>query len=369
MRNIAKTLLAFALCLPMIACKSTEQSSTSGATSNETESPTTIVTSDPVVSDDIEWFGTFKDVNNPVAFDYPECRTIEEGYSEVFSFDGYYIVYCVEQKQAELDGIISELSEQFAKNTTSHLTGTFDSFLVNSSEETTINGTDALELDGEVLSHYDDGTQINSVMHSYTFAKSDAICGLIGYVDMSDTYADSREENEVTIVIIMSVLAIFLIVAVTILIAHAKYLFGYSGETRETDAVIKMYHRTWKLDPDTGADYTASAPIIEFYNEFTGKTMECDMLNSRIQDPYTAETPKQKQMAVNVGEKVRIQYTSKRARLIDERFVDDADKLYDAKKYVFPVVVLIIAELILLVLLCVNIVDWESYNAIMEMYK
>lgn len=191
MRKLGKTLLALTLCLPIVGCgkDAAPESSVIGTQSDTLETTMQAEYNDTNIaaSDDIEFFGTFEDPSYPVVFDYPVCRLTEEGYSRIFARNGYVVVYCKDAGDAALTDINTQLTDQFVKNAEDYINGYFDSFSITSSEEKTVNGTDALMIDGALIGKYDDGNTISSPMHGYTFSKGGAICELLGIVNDEPT--------------------------------------------------------------------------------------------------------------------------------------------------------------------------------------
>lgn len=202
MKKILVTLLMISLLVSLAACgtndtPNTENNtpSTSESTPSQTDEPTK-ATEEAQGNSGIDLMYTFKDPSKPVAFDYPNMKSIEEGTSQVFKNSKFLIVYCRDTKQATLNNVVQELSEKFGTATRTHLEGTFDSFSVTKTENKTINQTDVLLVEGVVVSKYDDGTSIQLPMRGYTFAKGDVVCELIAVLNEESNTTNQEEMNK-----------------------------------------------------------------------------------------------------------------------------------------------------------------------------
>ncbi len=163
---------------------------------NET-SPTKPQTDDNQTNN-IDLIYTFKDPSKPVAFDYPNLKSIEEGTSQIFKNSRYVIAYCRETKEAELKDIPTELSEKFSRTISTHLIGDFNSFSIKESKEMNINNIKVLMIKGLLVAEFDDGSKVNYPMQGYTFKKSGMIVELIGFIN-EETNDTNKKEMEKTI--------------------------------------------------------------------------------------------------------------------------------------------------------------------------
>lgn len=202
MKKILVTLLVICLLASLTACGTNDTPSTgnntpstSESTPPQTEEPTK-ATENTQGNNGIDLMYTFKDPSKPVAFDYPNMKSIEEGTSQVFKNSKFLIVYCRDTKQAALNDVIGELSEKFSNATRTHLEGTFESFSVTKTENKTINQTEVLLVEGVVVAKYDDGTSIQLPMRGYTFAKGDVVCELIAVLNEESNVANQEEMNK-----------------------------------------------------------------------------------------------------------------------------------------------------------------------------
>lgn len=144
-------------------------------------------------TNNIDLIYTFKDPSKPVAFDYPNLKSIEEGTSRIFKNSRYVIAYCRDTKEAELKDIPMELSEKFSIATSTHLIGTFNSFTVKESKEMNINGIKVLMIKGLLVAEFDDGSKVNYPMQGYTFEKAGMIVELIGFINEESNDANQKE--------------------------------------------------------------------------------------------------------------------------------------------------------------------------------
>lgn len=195
MKKTFLVILALFLMVTLVACGNDKQNN-EDSVNNQTP-----ISSIPTNSDDdnqntetddktkIDLIYTFKDPINPVAFDYPNFKSIEEGTSQIFKNSKYVIAYCCDSGTADLKDIPNALSEKFGRFINTHIKGSFSSLNINKTEEIKINGTDVLLVKGTLVAVYDDGSTINLPMCGYTFAKGEKIYELIAIL--------SEESNDV----------------------------------------------------------------------------------------------------------------------------------------------------------------------------
>ncbi len=156
------------------------------------------VNNDDNKTNNIDLVYTFKDPSKPVAFDYPNLKSIEEGTSQIFKNSKYVIAYSREEKNAELKDIPMQLLEKFKYITRTHIEGTCASISVEETKEMKVNETSILEIKGHIISEYDDGTRLNLPMKGYTFKKEDTIFQLIGFIN-EEANENNQKEMEDTI--------------------------------------------------------------------------------------------------------------------------------------------------------------------------
>ena len=136
-------------------------------------------------------------------------------------------------------------------------------------------------------------------------------------------------------VLLMAIAFVALIVFGMYFLAHAGMLFGFNGQTKITDATIaKFYSHTRYED---GAKINHTAPIIAYHNKFLGKTVEKMITNTGICPPNKATPKTDPKRIVHPGDTVKVEYTTKRVRVVDPRFV--SEKTYRISRYVLPVVI------------------------------
>lgn len=136
-------------------------------------------------------------------------------------------------------------------------------------------------------------------------------------------------------VILISIAFIAVLVSGMYFLSHAGMLFGFNGQTKIADATItKFYSHTRYED---GAKINRTAPIIAYHNEFLGKTVEKMITSTGICPPNKATPKTDPKRIVYPGDTVKVEYTPKRVRVVDSRFV--SEKTYRVSRYVLPVVI------------------------------
>lgn len=214
MKKIFTFLITLLMVISMTACGGNNDTNTpdkkqSSENIESTDGNTTTEQKDDTVEkNDIELMYTFKDPGQPVAFDYPNLKSIEEGTSQVFKNSKYIIVYCRDEKKVELDAIVDTLTEKFKMATSTHLKGEFDSFAIDSSESTKLGDVDALIINGSVIQKYDDGSTIKLPIRGYVFSKGGIACEVIGSIneELNESNKANQEEMTKTIDAMMSTL-------------------------------------------------------------------------------------------------------------------------------------------------------------------
>lgn len=117
---------------------------------------------------------------------------------------------------------------------------------------------------------------------------------------------------------IMIIAFISFIIFVFYFLGHVEYIFGFKNETNVTEATLKRFVTRGS---GTTNDPISRTPVIEYYNAFLGKYVEKEMLNCGILAPKEAIFKNEKQRVANVGDKIKVEYTKKRVRVIDPKFV------------------------------------------------
>ena len=135
--------------------------------------------------------------------------------------------------------------------------------------------------------------------------------------------------------ILIAIAFVALIVFGMYFLAHAGILFGFNGETKITDATIIRFHSHTRYED--GIEVNRTAPVIEYYNEFRGQTVEEMLLNVGIYPPNKATAKTDPKRIARPGDTIKVEYTAKRVRVVDPRFV--SGKTYRISRYVLPVVI------------------------------
>lgn len=149
----------------------------------------------------IDLIYTFEDPSEPIVFDYPNLKCIEEGTSRVFKNSKYVIVYCRDNGNCELEDIPDALSEKFYYATDIHLTAPFESFQIEETALMSVSGQEVLQINGYVVVKRSGGTLVNLPMQGYTFIKDDLICELIAVLNEENNETDQLEIHQKPIVL------------------------------------------------------------------------------------------------------------------------------------------------------------------------
>ena len=152
-------------------------------------------------------------------------------------------------------------------------------------------------------------------------------------------------------VIIMCLAFIALIIFVAFFLGHVEMLFGFGKETKETQATIVGFisrgHDDY-LNPKT------AHPIVEYYNEFTGQTVKKELFNSGVLSAKDAVTKGEKSRVSSMGDTVLVQYTPKKVRVIDPRFV--SPNKFKIIRYLIPIAASIAVGFLGFILLAISII-------------
>ncbi|MGN0495588.1 MAG: hypothetical protein ACI4GW_05120 [Lachnospiraceae bacterium] len=105
---------------------------------------------------------------------------------------------------------------------------------------------------------------------------------------------------------------------------HCTYLYGFEN-SRETTAIIKEFYRDYSVSYES-----SSEPILEYYNEFTQKKVRKQLMNTKVSSSNAY-----------VGDRIRIQYTDKKVRIIEPKYI--TENTYKKQKYIIPPLICAIA--------------------------
>lgn len=152
-----------------------------------------------------------------------------------------------------------------------------------------------------------------------------------------------------SVLILCSCFILFLIFTMYFL-GHIELLFGFQKETKETSATVVGFITRGLDTPD---DPQSANPIIEYYNAFSGQTVRKEMFNSGMIAQKDAVFKKQKKAIVTVGERVTVQYTKKKVRVIDPRSV--SPNTYKLSRYIMPLVACVVVAFIGFIMLVISI--------------
>lgn len=203
MRKITGILLALCLSLGLCACGENNVSSNTSATENRTVETASAEAepSSEMKSENSELIYTFKDPGCKIAFDYPDFQVIEEATSRIFrNSSQWFIDYSRDKTPYDLEEIPEKLMEFFQYATETKITiGGAKEFDIKEKNEITINGTEVLEIKGNLISDDGDGNSSTLPMIGYTFVKDGCSAELIGVIDGEDKDGAFYAEMEKTI--------------------------------------------------------------------------------------------------------------------------------------------------------------------------
>ena len=138
-------------------------------------------------------------------------------------------------------------------------------------------------------------------------------------------------------VLITVINGLALLMFIVYMLSHLRMILAFKGEYKETDAIfmgVKGFGLGTVEDPKT------YEPILEYYNEYSGKTIRKVFLNSGMNQN-------------NVSETVKIQYTEKTERVVDERYTPK--NKYKLMHYLTPIIVTGIVQVIGFIMIVVGI--------------
>lgn len=205
MRKITGILLAICLSLGLCSCGDNNASSNPSPTDNRTVETASTETEpgSETKSEKNELIYTFKDPFYKIAFDYPDFQVIEEATSRVFrNSSQWFIDYSIADDMVyDLEEIPEKLMEYFKYATNTKITiGDAKEFDIKEKNEITINGTEVLEIKGNLLTLDDyNGATSTLPMIGYTFVKDGCSAELIGVIDGEDKDGAFYAEMEKTI--------------------------------------------------------------------------------------------------------------------------------------------------------------------------
>ena len=152
-------------------------------------------------------------------------------------------------------------------------------------------------------------------------------------------------------VFVISIAFIFFIIFLSYFLGHVDALFGFKTETKETEATLKRFitRGLGTIDRPKGAN-----PVIEYYNDFLGQNVEKELFNSGILASKDAAFRREKERVANIGDKIKVQYTAKKVRVIDSRFV--TPEKYKISRFIIPIIASVIVGFMGFVMLVISII-------------
>ncbi|MGN0326202.1 MAG: hypothetical protein ACI4DW_07810 [Lachnospiraceae bacterium] len=137
-------------------------------------------------------------------------------------------------------------------------------------------------------------------------------------------------------IFVMCISGVGLIITLAYFAGHFTYLYGFEN-SRETIAIIKEFYHDYEVSYERNDE-----PILEYYNEFTGKTVQKQLMNTKLSSANAS-----------VGDLIRIQYTSKKERIIEPKYI--TENTYRIQKYITPLLICAIVCFISFILLIISI--------------
>ena len=136
------------------------------------------------------------------------------------------------------------------------------------------------------------------------------------------------------------------------LLAQLRYIKGFD-DAKETYAKILYWEHTSELDEDVHVRITYSFPVLGFHNDFTNQYEEKVDYRANIMPKSEARFEFEKKHAVETGEELKIQYTPKKIRIVDERYIapNEYDLYHCAKPLIISSILWLISAIILVVLI------------------
>ena len=145
---------------------------------------------------------TLDDKKPSIIFDYPNLKSIMEGYTQIFKNSKFVIAFTWSEMgkvydDIDLIDIPDELSESFARGVSTHIKKEFQSFKIDEQEEKEINGTKVLMIKGKLVGAHITGGEVEYPMKGYTFTKNGTIFQMIGFLNKksNDEYQEEMEKT------------------------------------------------------------------------------------------------------------------------------------------------------------------------------
>lgn len=138
-------------------------------------------------------------------------------------------------------------------------------------------------------------------------------------------------------VLIIVINGLALLMFIVYMLSHLRMIVAFKGEYKETEAIFKGFKSYGLGTVENPKTYT---PILEYYNEYSGKTIKKEFLNCGLDQN-------------NVSETVKIQYTEKTERVVDQRYTPK--NKYKLMHYLTPIIVTGIVQIIGLIMLVAGI--------------
>jgi len=139
-----------------------------------------------------------------------------------------------------------------------------------------------------------------------------------------------------------------------ILISKLRTVIGFNNSKIAEATIIDFKGYTSHSNDVAIGDITTHSPIINYFNEFLNDNIERVLVGSGIIHPDDAITNNEKHRVANVGDKVKIEYTDKKERVIDERFV--SRNKYKLFNVILPLMISIFMMFVSIILLIISII-------------
>ncbi len=121
--------------------------------------------------------------------------------------------------------------------------------------------------------------------------------------------------------LIIVICGIALLIFIMYMLSNLRMIVAFKGEYKETEAIFMGFKSFGLGTVENPKTYT---PILEYYNEYSGKTIRKEFLNCGM-NPN------------NASKKVKIQYTEKTERVIDEKYT--SKNQYKIMHYLTPIII------------------------------
>ena len=138
----------------------------------------------------------------------------------------------------------------------------------------------------------------------------------------------------ITGTIIMLLFAIIGIIALVYMCAFLPTIMPFRKDYKEIEAEVVDFKVAMG---EMGVENFYSSPILKYYNLYKGEFVTKEFINSGIHY-VKANTPKrQYENAVDIGDKVTIEYTKHFERVKDKRYT--SENKYKLSRYLVPVII------------------------------